>query len=271
VDHDVSRDRGAGPVTGRALVTGAARGLGRGIAARLIADGWGVALMDVAPEVEATAAELASARPEATAVPLVGDVSDDDASRQAAEDAAAALGGLDSLVNNAGIGGPLTDVVDTDPVAFRRVLEVNLVGPFLMARAVVPKMVAGGRGGVIVNIGSILGQRGSAGAAAYCASKGGIELLTHSLALELAPFAIRVNTIAPGNMATEMHFDDVRATAEAKGTSFDEELDRVRGTVPLGRHGTADDIAAAAAWLLSDDASYVTGQTIGVNGGVVLT
>jgi NAD(P)-dependent dehydrogenase (short-subunit alcohol dehydrogenase family) len=258
-------------VTRGALVTGAARGLGRGIAARLVQEGWDVALLDLAPEVEATAAELASARPGATVTPLIGDVSDDDAARRAAADAVAALGGLDALVNNAGIGGPLTDVVDTDPEVFRRVLEVNLVGPFLMARAVVPTIVAGGGGGAIVNIGSILGQRGTAGAAAYCASKGGIELLTHSLALELAPFAIRVNTIAPGNMATEMHFDDVRATAEANGTSFDEELERVRATVPLGRHGTAEDIAAATAWLLSEDASYVTGQTIGVNGGVVLT
>jgi NAD(P)-dependent dehydrogenase (short-subunit alcohol dehydrogenase family) len=271
VDHDVSRDRDAGAVRRRALVTGAARGLGRGIAARLVEDGWDVALMDVAPEVEATAAELTSARPEASVVGLIGDVSDDDAAKRAAEEAFAALGGLDALVNNAGIGGPLTDVVDTDPDAFRRVLEVNLVGPFLMARAVAPTIVAGARGGAIVNIGSILGQQGIAGAAAYCASKGGIELLTHSLALELAPFSIRVNTIAPGNMATEMHFDDLRATADARATSFDEELERVRETVPLGRHGTADDIAAAVSWLLSEDAAYVTGQTIGVNGGVVLT
>jgi NAD(P)-dependent dehydrogenase (short-subunit alcohol dehydrogenase family) len=271
VDRDLSRHRRAGAVSGRALVTGAARGLGRGIAARLVDDGWDVALLDVAPEVESTTAELASARPEATVVSLIGDVSDEGDVQRAAEDASVALGGLDALVNNAGVGGDLTDVVDTEPEAFRRVIEVNLIGAFLMARAVVPGMVAAGGGGAIVNIGSILGQRGMAGAAAYCASKGGVALLTHSLALELAPHGIRENTIAPGNMATEMHFEDVRVTAAARGTSFDEELERVRGTVPLGRHGTAEDVASAVAWLLSDDASYVTGQTIGVNGGVVLT
>ncbi len=258
-------------MTRRALVTGGARGLGRGIAARLVEDGWDVALMDVADEVITTGAELASARQGATVVPLTGDVSDEGTARRTAEEASAALGGLDALVNNAGVGGPLTDVADTDLDAFRRVIEVNLLGPFLMSRAVVPGMVAAGSGGAIVNIGSILGQRGIAGAAAYCASKGGVALLTHSLALELAPHRIRVNTIAPGNMATEMHFDDIRAVAAARGSSFDDELERVRGTVPLGRHGTAEDVAGAVAWLLSDDAAYVTGQTIGVNGGVVLT
>lgn len=254
----------------RALVTGAARGLGRGIAARLVQDGWNVALLDVAPEVEDTAAELASAQPEATLTTLIGDVSDEGAAQRAADQAAAALGGLDALVNNAGIGGPLTHVIDTEPDSFRRVIEVNLLGPFLMSRAVARGMVSAGSG-AIVNIGSILGQQGIAGAAAYCASKGGLALLTHSLALELAPHGIRVNTVAPGNMATEMHFDDVRGAAAARGTHFDDELERVRGTVPLGRHGTADDVGSTVAWLLSDDASYVTGQTIGVNGGVVLT
>jgi NAD(P)-dependent dehydrogenase (short-subunit alcohol dehydrogenase family) len=89
------------------------------------------------------------------------------------------------------------------------------------------------------------------------------------MALELAPFAIRVNAISPGNMATEMHFDYVRALAHDHGRTFEEELDEIRSTIPLGRHGTGEDIAAAVAWLASDDASYVTGQTIGVNGGVL--
>lgn len=258
-------------MTGRAIVTGGARGLGRGIAARLVREGWNVALVDIAAGVEATASELAATRPGAVVTGLIADVSDGSACDRAVSEAVGALGGLDGLVNDAGIGGPTTEVVDTDPAEFRRVLEVNLVGTFLMSRAAARVMVAAGTGGAIVNLGSMFGQVGGAGGAAYCASKGGVALLTHSLALELAPHAIRVNTIAPGNMATDMHFDDVRATAAARGTTFDEELERVRETVPLGRHGTPEDIAGAVAWLLSDGAAYVTGQTIGVNGGVVLT
>ena len=175
------------------------------------------------------------------------------------------------LVNNAGVGGPPTSVCDTEASEFRAVIDVNLVGSFLMARACARIMVEAGSGGAIVNLGSIFGQQGVANGAGYCASKGGIALLTHSLALELAPHGIRVNTIAPGNMHTEMHLEDVRISAAGRGVSVEDELERRATTIPLGRHGTGDDIAGTVAWLASDDASYVTGQTIGVNGGVVLT
>jgi NAD(P)-dependent dehydrogenase (short-subunit alcohol dehydrogenase family) len=254
-----------------AIVTGAARGLGRGIAERLVLDGWGVALVDVAADVEITAAELRLSADDRGPVAIVGDVSVEEDCTRILSEALAALEVIDALVNNAGIGGPATTVIDTDPDEFRHVLDVNLFGSFLMARAAARVMVDAGHGGAIVNIGSIYGQQGVAGGAGYAASKGGVTLLTQSLALELAPFEIRVNTVAPGNMATEMHFADVRIAASTRGTSFATELERVRMTVPLGRHGTPEDIAGAVAWLLSADAVYVTGQTIGVNGGVVLT
>jgi NAD(P)-dependent dehydrogenase (short-subunit alcohol dehydrogenase family) len=132
-------------------------------------------------------------------------------------------------------------------------------------------MIAQGSEGSIVNLGSILGQRGEAGGAAYSASKAGVALFTQVLALELASHGIRVNTVAPGNMATDMHWEYVRTLAADRGMEFEEAREFVRASVPLGRHGTGDDIAGAVAWLCSRDASYVTGQTIGVNGGVVLT
>jgi NAD(P)-dependent dehydrogenase (short-subunit alcohol dehydrogenase family) len=269
VDHDLPRDRG--PRALRAIVTGGARGLGRGIATRLVQDGWDVALVDVAADVEIAAAELARIRSDVTVTALIGDVSDERACERVVGEAAAILKGIDALVNNAGVGGPSTEVVDTDPAEFRRVIDVNLIGAFLMSRAAARVMMSGARGGAIVNVGSIFGQQGVAGGAGYSASKGGVALFTHSLALELAPHGIRVNTVAPGNMATEMHFDDVRLAAASRGSTFADELERVRATVPLGRHGTPEDVGGAIAWLLSDDASYVTGQTIGVNGGVVLT
>ena len=238
----------------RALVTGGARGLGAAIAARIARDGGQVAVIDVTEGVD-----------------FAGDVSDEAFVARAVPEAAERLGGLDLLVNNAGVGGETGDVVETTATDFRRVLDVNLVGAFLVARAAARIMIAQGTGGAIVNFGSTFGMQGVAGGSAYCASKGGVALLTHSLALELAPHGIRVNTIAPGNMATEMHFDYLRRLAAAAGTTFEEEVARVRSSVPLGRHGTGEDIAGAVVWLASPDASYVTGQTLSVNGGVLLT
>jgi len=257
----------------RAIVTGAARGLGAAVAERLARGGADVVLFDVSADVEATAGRLAEADAGATpaAMGLVADVSDETACAAAVDRAVSAIGGVDVLVNNAGIGGPDTDVTGTSLAEFRRVLDVNLTGTFLMCRAVAKVMIGQGSGGAIVNIGSVFGQQGVARGAGYCASKAGVALLTHSLALELAPHKIRVNTIAPGNMATEMHWDDLRSRATLAGATFDETVEKVRAAVPLGRHGTGGDVAGAVAWLVSADASYVTGQTIGVNGGVWLS
>jgi NAD(P)-dependent dehydrogenase (short-subunit alcohol dehydrogenase family) len=238
----------------RAIVTGAARGLGAGIAERLERDGADVVGIDAA-----------------RGATLQADVADEGQVDRAVAAAVERLGGLDLLVNCAGIGGPGSPVTDTPVEAFRRTLEVNLVGAFLMARAGARVMIAQGEGGAIVNLGSMFGQRAVPFGAAYCASKGGIALLTQSLALELAPHRITVNTVAPGNMATEMHFDDLHERARRAGTSFEVELERARAEVPLGRHGTGEDVGGAVAWLASADAAYVTGQTISVNGGVLLT
>ena len=259
----------------RAIVTGAARGLGAAIAGRLARDGADVVLLDVSADVTATADRLAGGVGGAgdvadgrVAMGLVADVSDETASAAAVERAVHTLGGVDVLVNNAGIGGPDTDVTGTSLAEFRRVLDVNLTGTFLMCRAAAAVMIGQGSGGAIVNMGSVFGQQGVAGGAGYCASKAGVALLTHSLALELAPHGIRVNTIAPGNMATEMHWDELRSRAARSGTVFGEQVEMVKAAIPLGRHGTGDDIAGTVAWLVSPDASYITGQTIGVNGGI---
>jgi NAD(P)-dependent dehydrogenase (short-subunit alcohol dehydrogenase family) len=259
----------------RGVITGAARGLGEAVAARLAADGASVALIDINPDVTATATRIAAgpaAGHEAGRVfGIVADVADEEACEAAIAQAADALGGIDALVNNAGIGGPDTDVVSTSYADFWRVLQVNLGSAFLGSRAAARIMIGQGSGGAIVSLGSIFGQQGVAGGAGYCASKGAITLLTHTLALELAPHGIRVNTIAPGNMATDMHWEELRSRAAASGTTFDEQVSLVANGVPLGRHGTGADIAGAVTWLLSPDSAYVTGQTIGVNGGVWLS
>ena len=252
----------------RAIVTGAARGLGEAIAARIVEDGGDVVLVDVDPAVEVTAKRLSAKAPAATIAGVVADVALVEECASAVSGALAVLGGVDLLVNNAGIGGPSTPVVSTEPESFRHVLDINLVGTFLVSRLVVSAMLAQGTGGSIVNMGSLFGQQGVPGGAAYSASKAGVALLTQSMARELAPEGIRVNAIAPGHMATEMHWDELRARAERAGTSFEEQFQAVRAEIPLGRHGTGADIAGVVSWLASADASYVTGQTIGVNGGV---
>ena len=236
-------------------MTGAARGLGAGVAERLERDGGAVARLDV------LAADGV----------LRADVADEEQAEAAFAAALERLGGLDVLVNCAGIGGPGSPVAETPLAEFRRTLDVNLVGAFIMARAAARALTAQGTGGAIVNVGSMFGQRAVPFGAAYCASKGGLALLTQSLALELAPYAIRVNTVAPGNMATVMHFDELRDRAGRNGRTFEEEVAAARAEVPLGRHGTGADVAGAVAWLASEDASYVTGQTIAVNGGLLLS
>jgi NAD(P)-dependent dehydrogenase (short-subunit alcohol dehydrogenase family) len=267
--------RGGGRVRG-AIVTGAARGLGEGIAERLVADGWSVALLDAIDEVRATAERLGgeAGAGHAAGAPVVAgfvcDVADEAVVADVVGRAVEAIGGVELLVNCAGIGGPGEPLAETAVADFRRTLDVNLVGTFLMTRAVVPAMVAGG-GGSIVNIGSIFGQQGVPFGGAYSSSKGGVTLLTHSHALELARDGIRVNCVAPGHMESVMHFDELRERARRAGHSFEEELAAAREIVPLGRHGTGADVAGAVVWLASEDASYVTGQTINVNGGLLLS
>ena len=140
-----------------------------------------------------------------------------------------------------------------------------------VARAAIPHLRRTAPGSAIVTLGSMFGQQAVARGSAYCASKGAVTSFMQGLALELAPEGIRVNSIAPGNMLTDMHRDELAMRADEAGVSLAEMTEQVRSSIPLQRHGVAADIAGAVAWLLSSDADYVTGQTISVNGGVILT
>jgi NAD(P)-dependent dehydrogenase (short-subunit alcohol dehydrogenase family) len=262
----------------RAIVTGAARNIGAAIADRLARDGGAVAYVDILDEVVQTAAAARTGG--ATAIARVADISDENAVDVLVPALAEQLGGLNVLVNCAGVGGSADPVADLAAADFRATLEVNLVGAFLMARAFARRVNgiggdggAGGGdgGGAIVNIGSLFGQQGVANSAAYCASKGAIATLTHTLAHELGPAGIRVNTIAPGFIDTEMHFDELRERARRSDGSVEQELADELRAVALGRLGTGEDIAGVVAWLASSDAGYVTGQTIAVNGGVLMS
>ena len=162
-----------------------------------------------------------------------------------------------------GGGAPIVDMTDE---ALRRIIAVNLEGAFYCCRAAARAMLPH-RSGAIVTVGSIFGRDTPAGSAAYGAAKAGVVAMTQAAARELGPHGIRVNCVSPGNMATEMHWTALRRRADATGQPFEELREAVRASVPLGRHSTADDLAAVVSFLVSPEAAYVTGQTINVDGG----
>jgi NAD(P)-dependent dehydrogenase (short-subunit alcohol dehydrogenase family) len=236
-----------------ALVTGAARGIGLAIARRFLADGLSVALLDIEGELLAKSA-AALARPDAT-LALACDVANATTVASALAEVERRFGRLDVLVNNAGVAvfAPLMETSDAD---WSRVLAVNLTGPFLCAKAAVPLMRRQG-GGAIVNITSISGLRASTLRSAYGTSKAGLAHLTKQLAVELAELGIRVNSVAPGPVDTAMakavHSAEIRAD--------------YHDAIPLNRYGLEEELAEAVFFLCSDKASYITGQTLAVDGG----
>ena len=236
-----------------ALVTGAARGIGLATAKEFLAEGWRVALLDIEGELLSLAvAEIGQG--DAT-LALTCDVSDRAAVGAAMTMIERQFGRLDALVNNAGIAvfAPLMETSDAD---WRRVLEVNLTGPFLCTKAAVPLM-RDGTGGAIVNITSISAVRASTLRSAYGTSKAGLAHLTKQLAVELASLNIRVNAVAPGPvdtaMAKQVHSPEIRAD--------------YHDAIPLNRYGLEEELAEAIFFLCSGRASYITGQILAVDGG----
>ena len=239
-----------------AFVTGGASGIGLAAARRLLAEGWRVAIADHdAAALDRAAAELADAGDRVVRLAL--DVTDEAAVEAAVVEAAARIGPLKGVVNSAGVAQD-KPFGETSAAEFRRILDVNVVGSFLVARAAVKAMPAAG-GGAIVNLASISGMRGNLGRTAYGASKGGVITMTQVMAVELARDGIRVNAVAPGPVDTAM----VRALhpPERARAAFERR-------VPLGRYARPEEIATVIAFLLDEErSSYVTGQILGVDGG----
>jgi NAD(P)-dependent dehydrogenase (short-subunit alcohol dehydrogenase family) len=240
-----------------ALVTGSARGIGLATAKRFLADGWRVVLLDIDGE-NLKRTFTALNKPDVT-LALVCDVTDPAGVARALATVAEKFGRLDALVNNAGIAifKPILDITYDD---WSRVLAVNLTGPFLCSQAAAPLMRDSG-GGAIVNITSISGLRASTLRTAYGTSKAGLAHLTQQQAVELASLGIRVNAVAPGPvdtaMATAVHTPEIRAA--------------YHDAIPLNRYGLEQELAEAIYFLCSERASYITGQTIAVDGGFEAT
>jgi NAD(P)-dependent dehydrogenase (short-subunit alcohol dehydrogenase family) len=238
-----------------ALVTGAASGIGNACATRFASEGASVAGFDLAEPGERWEA-VQKAAPDAMF--SSGDVRDEHAIVALVADVLDRMGRIDVLVNAAGVAtAGSVDVVDLDE--WSRVIGINLTGTFLVSKHVVPAMLAQGSGS-IVNLASIEGIEGLQSQAAYNASKGGVVLLTRNMAVDFAPSGVRVNCLCPGLIDTPL-------TAMLLEPGLEPVLDRFTGWHPIGRRGRPDEVAAAALFLASDDASFVTGVALPVDGG----
>lgn len=247
------------------IVTGAGSGFGRAIAVRAANEGADVVVVDL----DRAGGEKTVALVEETgrrAELVVGDVGTEAGARAAAERAITSFGTIHALVNNAGIAPPEpVDSWNAPEESWDRVLRVNLKSVYLCSRAAIPTMLEAG-GGAIVSIASIAATR-AVSCASYASAKAGILGYTHQVAAELASRGVRVNCVSPGYMRTPM------STGERRGLSLEQQEERVAQLglkVPTRRMGGVDDIAAAVAYLVSDDARYVTGQEIVVDGGYLV-
>lgn len=238
------------------IITGSGSGIGRGIAARFAVEGATVVCADVDERGAAETARVIVAEG-GRALPIAADVSQRDQVEALVCRTVTEFGRLDIMVANAGIfrGEPFLETTDE---TWEQVMATNARGVFLCCQAAAKRMVEGGRGGKIITVSSVYSEITGPGAAAYTASKGAVRMLTHSMALELAPYHINVNSIAPGAIDTPML--QVGAPDEASRKQFVQ-------LIPWGRLGEPRDIANAALFLASDEADYVTGETLFVDGG----
>ncbi len=246
--------------SGVIIVTGSSRGIGAAIARRLAADGYAIAVNYASDAAAAGATVAAIEAAGGAARAFQADVADASAvTRLFAE--AEALGPLAGLVNNAGGSGRFARIVDQDPADLTKLFAVNVIGTMLCCKEAALRLSTrhGGQGGAIVNLSSIAARLGGLpGLAAYAASKGAVETFTKGFAAEVGAEGVRVNAVAPGMIETDMT-DDLLSQPGAR--------DRIVAMTPLGRVGAPNDIAEAAAWLISPAAAFVTGSVLTVSGG----
>ncbi|MDB6137691.1 MAG: 3-oxoacyl-ACP reductase [Verrucomicrobiaceae bacterium] len=237
----------------KAVVTGAARGIGQAIAERLLRSGASVSIWDLDVDAMAeTALELSKIGPVHVAQV---DVTSEESTAKAAAKTLEAFGQIDILVNNAGIAGNNTKLWELPVAEWRKVVEIDLVGPYLCCRAVVPLMLKSGWGR-IVNIASIAGKEGNPNASHYSAAKAGVIALTKSLGKELAQSNIIVNCITPAVIETDIFKQMSQA-----------HIDYMLSKIPMNRFGQKEEAAAMAAWLCSEDCSFTTGAVFDLSGG----
>jgi glucose 1-dehydrogenase len=242
-----------------AIVTGAATGIGQAIAIRFALEGASVVVDYVGEPDVVRATERHIADLGGHSISVAADVSKSDDVRNLIDSAVKAFGRLDIVVNNAGIEKKVA-FVDYPLDELRKILDVNLIGPFLMSQAAARQMIKQGRGGRLINVSSVHEDLPMPTNSAYCASKGGLRMLARTIAVELAKDNITVNNIGPGAVYTPIDAD-VEAKPEVERS--------LMGEVPLNRWGKPEEIAGLAVYLASDEAGYVTGSTYFIDGGML--
>jgi NAD(P)-dependent dehydrogenase (short-subunit alcohol dehydrogenase family) len=245
-----------------ALITGAARGIGRSYAERFVEEGARVAIADI----NLSAAQKAAEEIGESAIAVQMDVSSQDSIRAAVDFVCERFGGIDILINNAALFD-LAPIVEITEASYNKLFNVNVFGTLFTMQAVAEKMIAQGRGGKIINMASQAGRRGEALVGVYCATKAAVISLTQSAGLNLIEHGINVNAIAPGVVDGE-HWDHVDALfAKYENRPLGEKKKLVGDSVPFGRMGTADDLVGMAVFLASQESNYVVSQTYNVDGG----
>jgi meso-butanediol dehydrogenase / (S,S)-butanediol dehydrogenase / diacetyl reductase len=255
-------------LTGKvAIVTGGGTGIGEAIARRFVACG---ARVCIAARRQALLEEVANSLPEGSVKICAADVSDETGVERIVNTALSFEGGLHVLVNNAAMDqDPPANIVDMDVAKWRRMLEVNLTGPFLMMKACIPHMIKAGSGSVI-NISSLAGLRCNSDMPGFCATKGGLINLTQQVALDYGRYNIRCNVVCPGATQTAMFTENMEAFAKMVGTNVEDIFARFMKNVPINRVSRPEEMAGICAFLASDDASFLTGAAIPVDGGAAV-
>lgn len=252
-------------MTGRVvIVTGAARGLGAAIVRALLEDDCRVVAADRSPMDDAP---LVTAVAAGKAVEVRVDLTDPSSGPSLVATALDSFGACDAVVSNAGIGGPSRSASDLGHDELLEVLRINLLGAVSLCRAAMPSLRASGRGRV-VTIGSVFAERPSVDDGAYAMSKAALESLTRSIAVEEGRAGVTANVVAPGYILTDMHRAEASRLAGLAGIDPEVQLATLRERVPVGRHGIPEDVAETVRWLLSPEASYISGQTIRVDGAL---
>lgn len=248
-----------------AIITGGGRGIGAAIAKRFVADGARVCITDIRKDL---LDKVAQSLPAGTVTTCAGDVTIYEDVKRMVDTAVKFGGKLDVLINNAGID-PGGAIADLDPELWRKVLEVNLTGPFLCTKAALPQMIKQG-GGSIINIASLAGVRCLPAMPAYSASKGGLIMLTQQTALDYGPHKVRCNVVCPGGTKTEMLAEALGQLGKTIGKDVEGVFEAISTNIPLRRLATPDEITGVCAYLASDDSSFMTGAVLLVDGGAAV-
>jgi NAD(P)-dependent dehydrogenase (short-subunit alcohol dehydrogenase family) len=250
-----------------AIVTGGGTGIGAAITRRFVACG---ARVCIAGRRQEMLDEVARSLPEGSVKTCSADVSEEKDVERIAATALSFKGGLHVLVNNAAIDqDPPAGIVDMDVAKWRRMLEVNLTGPFLMMKACIPHMINAG-GGSVVNVSSLAGLRCNSDMPGFCATKGGLINLTQQAALDYGRYNIRCNVVCPGASKTDMFTENMEAFAKMVGTNVEDIFARFMKDVPLSRVSRPEEMAGICVFLAGDDASFLTGAAIPVDGGAAV-